>query len=91
MKKNVFNIWLLAAVICGLSLGVTSCKDDDNDNGTGDEGQETYEGLSTLEDDQLADLITAWTDTDRDNLDGTAWRNGTYEPTVGLALDESQP
>ena len=90
MKKKVFNIWLLSALVCGLSLSVTSCKDDDKDD-TGDEGQETYEGLSALEDDQLADLIVAWTDTSRDNLDGSAWRNSTYEPTVGLALDESQP
>ena len=88
--KTKFNLWLLAALVCGLSLGVTSCKDDDKDD-TGDEGQETYEGLSALEDDQLADLIVAWTDTSRDNLDGSAWRNSTYEPTVGLALDESQP
>ena len=87
MKRIVINLWLFAALLCGLSLSVTSCKDDDNDN----EEQETYEGLSTLEDDQLADLIAAWTDTNRDNLDGTAWRNNTYEPTVGLALDESQP
>ena len=81
---------LAAALMCGLSLGVTSCKDDDDDNRPS-EGQETYEGLSTLEDDQLADLIAAWTDTGRDELNGTAWRNGTYEPTVGLVLDESQP
>ena len=35
MKKNVFNICLLAALLCGLSLSVTSCKDDDN--GTSEE------------------------------------------------------
>ena len=34
MKKNVFNLWFLAALVCGMSLSVTSCKDDDkNDNG----------------------------------------------------------
>ncbi|MBR4898025.1 MAG: hypothetical protein IKZ48_04485 [Prevotella sp.] len=94
MKKNFLNFWLLAALLCGMSLGVTSCKDDDNnDNNSnnGSEGQETFEGLLTLEDDQLADLISVWTDTSRDNLSGNAWRNSTYEPTVGLALDESDP
>ena len=91
MKKN-FYFLLLAALVCSLSLSVTSCKDDDKDNnGNGNEEQETYEGLSTLENDQLADLVAAWTDANRDELNGTAWLNNTYEPTVGLALDESDP
>ena len=91
MKKN-FYFLLMAALVCGLSLSVTSCKDDDSDNnGKGGEEQETYEGLSTLENDQLADLVAAWTDASRDDLNGTEWLNNTYEPTVGLALDESQP
>ena len=92
MKKNILNIWLLAALLCGLSLSVTSCKDDDSDNnGKGGEEQETYEGLSTLENDQLADLVAAWTDANRDDLNGTAWLNNQYEPTIGLELDETQP
>ena len=33
MKKQ-FNLLLLAALVCGLSLGVTSCKDDDDDDGS---------------------------------------------------------
>ena len=32
MKKNRLNFWLLAALLCGLSLSVTSCKDDDDNN-----------------------------------------------------------
>jgi len=91
MKKN-FYFLLMAALVCSLSLSVTSCKDDDKDNnGKGSEEQETYEDLSTLENDQLADLVAAWTDASRDDLNGTEWLNNTYEPTVGLALDESQP
>ena len=39
----------------------------------------------------MADLVAAWTDASRDDLNGTEWLNNTYEPTVGLALDESQP
>ena len=31
MKKNVFNWMLAAAVVCGLSLSVTSCSDDDDE------------------------------------------------------------
>ena len=82
----------MAALVCGLSLSVTSCKDDDKDNnGKGGEEQETYEGLSTLENDQLADLVAAWTDASRDDLNGTEWLNNTFEPTVGMELDESNP
>jgi len=88
MKKN-FYFLLMAALVCSLSLSVTSCKDDDNSNVP--EEQETYEGLSTLENDQLADLVAAWTDASRDDLNGTEWLNNTFEPTVGLELDESNP
>ncbi len=87
MKKN-FYFLLLAALVFGLSLSVTSCKSDDDNNGKGNEEQ-SEEGLTMLENDQLADLIAAWTDANRDELNGTAWLNNTYEPTVGLALDES--
>ena len=31
MNKTM-NLWLVAALVCGLGLGVTSCKDDDDDN-----------------------------------------------------------
>ena len=36
MKKN-FYFLLMAALVCGLSLSVTSCKDDDKDNGPSEE------------------------------------------------------
>ena len=63
----------MAVLVCSLCLSVTSCKDDDNSNVP--EEQETYEGLSTLENDQLADLVAAWTDASRDELNGTEWLN----------------
>ena len=83
----------MAVLVCSLCLSVTSCKSDDDssNNGNGGEEQETYEGLSTLENDQLADLVAAWTDTSRDELNGTEWLNNTFEPTVGMELDESNP
>ena len=87
MKKNFYSL-LMAALVCGLSLSVTSCKSDDDDSDNNGDG---IEGLSTLENDQLADLIAAWTDTSRDDLNGTEWLNNQYEPTVGLALDETDP
>jgi hypothetical protein len=36
MKKQ-FNLLLMAALVCGLSLSVTSCKSDDDDDNGGDE------------------------------------------------------
>ena len=93
MRKKNFYFLLMAALVCSLCLSVTSCKSDDDssNNGNGGEEQETYEGLSTLENDQLADLVAAWTDASRDDLNGTEWLNNTYEPTVGLELDELNP
>ena len=93
MMKKHFHFLLMAVLMCSLCLSVTSCKSDDDssNNGNGGEEQETYEGLSTLENDQLADLVAAWTDASRDDLNGTEWLNNTYEPTVGLELDELNP
>ena len=88
MKKH-FYFLLMAVLMCSLSLSVTSCKDDDNSNVP--EEPVDNEGLSTLENDQLADLVAAWTDASRDDLNGTEWLNNTFEPTVGMELDESNP
>ena len=33
MNKNILNLWLMAALVCGLSMSVTSCKDDDDNPG----------------------------------------------------------
>ena len=94
--RKILNFALIAATVCGLSLAVTSCKDDDkSDNGgennNGGTEVETIEGMSALEDDQLADLICKWTDTNYSDLTGSAWRSKTFDATVGLSLDESRP
>ena len=92
--KKIFNYALMAATVCCLSLAVTSCKDDDNSENNGNtssKGNETIEGMSSLEDDQLADLICKWTDTRYDDLTGSAWRTKTFDATVGLSLDASRP
>ena len=48
MKKQ-FNLLLMAALVCGLSLSVTSCKSDDDDNG----GDESFATL-TIDSDLLS-------------------------------------
>ena len=81
MKKKVFNIWLLAALLCGMSLGVTSCKDDDKDGLTPEEQerqaleQQEQEMTAFNVLDNLADLSNAPAD----------YLTGTYEPTIGVA------
>ena len=39
--KKILNLLLMAAMVCGLSLAVTSCKDSDDDNNDGNGGGDT--------------------------------------------------
>ena len=79
--KKFFNIWLMAALVCGLGMSVTSCKDDNNDDGTSEEAQQAqaskalkfYEVVS-----HLADLSA---------MDDATYASQTFEPIIG---EESQ-
>ena len=51
MKKN-FYFLLMAALVCGLSLSVTSCKDDDKNND--DEGEVFTDGPQDTQDETVA-------------------------------------
>ena len=31
MKKHAMNLWLMAALVCGLGLSAASCSDDDDE------------------------------------------------------------
>ena len=42
MKKTL-HFWLMALLVGGLSMAVTSCKDDDKDNGGGNDNGEEQE------------------------------------------------
>ena len=79
MNKKL-NYWLMAALVCGLSMSVASCKDDDK-NESPDNGQSEEQA-----DKDLADAVTFWgvvgqlSDTPMpDN-----WKNATYEPSIGV-------
>ncbi|MBR4898023.1 MAG: hypothetical protein IKZ48_04475 [Prevotella sp.] len=80
MKKNAFNLWLLTALVCGLSLSVTSCKDDDNeDNGT------NSERVTTEAETEEAVAAYNWLVNMTDIEDFTDdWASKTYEPTIGV-------
>ena len=84
MKKtnNIFHLWLLAALVCGLSLGVTSCKDDDDKLSEEEKEQQELERLEQQNNaysvlSLLADVSAA----DDDFL------SKTYEPTIGKEDD----
>ena len=60
MKKN-FYFLLMAALVCGLSLSVTSCKDDDKDNNGGTDTGMVEDGISE-EDAQAWSWVSIMTD-----------------------------
>ena len=83
--KKMMNFALMAAMVCGLSLAVTSCKDDDkdNDNGSGN-GEQTAEEIAAEHAETFwgvaANLVSPF--------DVTAeYENKTFEPTIGTPLD----
>jgi len=78
--KRILNYLLMAVTVCGLSLAVTSCKDDDKDNG--DNGGASAEELAADNANTFwsvaANLVSP--------LDATAdYENKTFEPTIGEA------
>ena len=83
--KKIANFWLMAALVCGLAVSVTSCKDDDDDNTNGDtpeaEAAETDQAVAALR------WLVALTDT-RELSDN--WASQTYEPTVGQASTQNE-
>ena len=82
MKKNVLNFWFFAALLCGLSLTVTSCKDDDNDNGSnGDESEIVVAPTETEEAKAALNWLANMTNVEEFTDD---WASKTYEPTIGV-------
>jgi len=86
--KKYLNLWLLAALFCGMSLGVASCKDDDNDDATQNGGSEDSADSDEKEPaEQFWDIVS--------QLAGASaicddYQNGNFEPIIGVA-DEENP
>ena len=51
--KKLMNLWLMAALLCGLGMSVTSCKDNDDDN-TSEQRNEDADPMDT------DDNMVAW-------------------------------
>ncbi|MBR4898022.1 MAG: hypothetical protein IKZ48_04470 [Prevotella sp.] len=82
MKKNVYNLWLFAALLCGLSLGVTSCKDDDNNEVSAEEQAEQAKEQADVFWGVVDELAGADAITDD-------YQNKTFEPIIGTPSDEN--
>ena len=82
MKKH-FYFLLMAVLVCGLSLSVTSCKDDDKNNDGGDDTGLVEDGLSE-EDAQAWSWVSVMTD---EAAQETGWQNKSYDVTIGLQSD----
>ena len=80
MKKQ-FNLLLMAALVCGLSFGLTSCKDDKDDGGKGDDPEELIPATETEE--AMAAYTWLINMTDAEEF-GDDWASKTYEPTIGV-------
>lgn len=90
MKKNPFYWMLTAALLCGLSLTVTSCSDDDDDNNNSQENSTTIVGGDITDDEiVLATILGNWCDFDAasDLVHGII--DKTFEPTEGEQTDEA--
>ena len=79
MKKN-FYFLLLAVLVCGLSLSVTSCKDDDKNDSNGGDDSELVEGGLSEEDAQAWSWISVLTD---EATQESGWQKKSYDVTIG--------
>lgn len=87
MKKKIFNFALMAALACGLSMSVTSCKDDDNNDSNGNGGNDTAD-TEVMNDEHTDEAIMAWrwvnVMTDDETADDS-WQDQTHVVTIGTA------
>ena len=86
MKRNFYFLFL-AALVCCLSLSVTSCKSDDDNSNSGGDNELVEDGLS--EEDALAwSWVSVLTD---ETTQAADWQSKSYDVTIGLqsSNDES--
>ena len=84
MKKNLFRYPLMAALMCGLSMGFVACSDDD-DNKDGN-GNNNGTDTEVMNEDQTDEAIKAWAWVSvlTDETDQAAdWAGKIYTATIG--------
>ena len=85
--KKIFNLMLMAAMVWGLGLSVTSCKDDDDKKESNEQKKDDVNKLDTDDARVAFRWLCVLTDTDVLTED---WASKTYEPTVGEASANNQ-
>ena len=85
MKRNKLNIWLMSAIVCGISLSFASCEDKDD---LSIEEQQQQEESARIDKasrywDVVGHLVSMENYTEE-------WEGKTFEPTIG-SQDESDP
>jgi len=76
--KKILNLWLLAALVCGLGLGVTSCKDDDDDSKSEEQQQQEQEERASKFWSVVGQLVSS-------DSYAADYEDKTFEPTYGVA------
>ena len=76
--KKILNLWLLAALVCGLGLGVTSCKDDDDDSKSEEQQQQEQEERASKFWSVVGQLVSS------DDY-AADYEDKTFEPVYGIA------
>jgi len=80
--KKILNFWLLAALLCGLSMSVTSCKDDDNGL-TAEQQAEKQQGEQLEKAAKFWNVVGQLVGTNNTPDD---YASQTFEPTIGEPL-----
>ena len=78
--KKILNLWLMAALVCGLSMSVTSCKDDDINDGSDSGSPEEQLAEQSNEFWAVAGQLVGTTNATSDYADKT------FEPIIGEPL-----
>jgi hypothetical protein len=81
MNTKLTNWMLMAAVVLGLGMSVTSCKDDDDDKGGSSEKQQAEQAEKT---DAFWGIVGQLTSIDNYTID---YQDKTFEPTIGEPLE----
>ena len=76
--KKLMNFWLMAALLCGLGLSVTSCKDDDDDTKSEEQQQQEQEERASKFWSVVGQLVSS------DDY-AADYEDKTFEPTYGVA------
>ena len=81
----------MAALVVGLGMSVTSCKDDDDKGDNNKIGGESTAVMGLSDDEAvLASLLQSFCDFDAEDA-GSGLLNKTFVPTIGDVADASQP